>query len=220
LHIIKFWLYLTYMKNTIKIIALLLLINSVQAQSERAVAKGKNSVNIYYGYNVFTDLFKNAINDNASNTKFKALGPVGLVYEHMMTESVGLGVEAGYGSITISGNYESTDYDSNNNTWVTGTYEEKINFTTIRAMVRLNIHFVKDENFDCYFLTSAGYRNTKYSYTNSNPYWTTAFNFNSPLNFGVKPGLGIRYFFSKAIGAHAEIAIGTPIACAGLSFRF
>lgn len=207
------------MKKIFTLIAAVALFNGVQAQDARAVPKGKNSVNIYYGYNVFTDIFKNAVNDNSTNVKFKSLGPIGIVYEHMMTDAVGLGVEGGYTKISLSGTYPDTYYDANGNLQ-TGNYDEKLDFTTVRAMVRLNIHFVKDENFDCYFLTSAGYRNTKVTYETNNPNYKGDFKFNFPINFGLKPGLGVRYFFNNAIGLHGEIAIGTPIACAGLSFRF
>ncbi len=207
------------MKKIFTLIAAIALLNGLNAQDARAVPKGKNSVNIYYGYNVFTDIFKSVANDNALNVKVKSIGPVGLVYEHMMTDAVGLGVEGGYTKLTISDQYTDTYYDANNNLQ-TGTYDESLSFTTIRAMIRLNIHFVKDENFDCYFLTSAGYRNTKFAYSSNNPNYTAAGSFSSPINFGLKPGLGVRYFFNGAIGLHAEIAIGTPIACGGLSFRF
>lgn len=207
------------MKKIFTLIAAVALFNGLNAQDARAVPKGKNSVNIYYGYNVFTDIFRSLAKDNAVDLKVKSLGPVGLVYEHMMTDAVGLGVEAGYGSFSLSYDYTDTYYDANNNL-VTGVYEDKLTFTTIRAMVRLNIHFVKDENFDCYFLTSAGYRSSKMDFSTTNPNLSYQVTFNNPVNFGLKPGLGVRYFFNGAVGLHAEIALGTPVACAGLSFRF
>jgi hypothetical protein len=208
------------MKKIFTLIAAIVLFSGVQAQDSRAVPKGKNSVNIYYGYNAFTSIYKSAAASAGLNVKFKSLGPVGLVYEHMMTDVVGLGVEAGYGSTSISDDYTVEDYDPNTGLYTTNTYQEKLTFSTIRAMLRTNFHFVKDENFDCYFLISAGYRNTTLSYSSNEPGYSYSGSFKVPFNFGLKPGLGLRYFFNGAVGIHAEIAAGTPLACGGLSFRF
>jgi hypothetical protein len=208
------------MKKIFTLIIALVLCNGVKAQDSRAVPKGKNSVNIYYGYNAFTGIYKSLAGSSGVDIKFKTLGPIGLVYEHMMTDVVGLGVEAGYGSTTMSYDYSEETYDSNTGMYTTNTYRATAKFATLRAMLRTNFHFVKDENFDCYFLISAGYRNTTFSYSSNEPNYTTSGSFKVPINFGLKPGLGLRYFFNGAVGIHAEIAAGTPLACGGLSFRF
>jgi hypothetical protein len=207
------------MKKIFTLIAAIALFSGVQAQDSRAVPKGKNSVNLYYGYNAFTSVYKSIATDAGVNVKFKSLGPVGIVYEHMMTDVVGLGVEAGYGSTTMSYDYDVETYLGNGN-YQTNVYTASAKFATIRAMLRTNFHLVKDENFDCYILISAGYRNTSFSWSTNEPGATYSGTFKFPFNFGLKPGLGLRYFFNNAIGIHAEIAAGTPLACGGLSFRF
>jgi hypothetical protein len=207
-----------YMKKTIQLLALLALVNAVQAQ-DRAVPQGKNSVNVYYGYNIFTSFYKSVASQAAIDLKVKSLGPVGLVYEHMVTDVVGLGVELGYTNVSLAYAEDYTNFDNNGNLVV-----ERVDYTwsfkTVRAMFRANFHFVDDEKLDAYAFVSAGYRNTTFDFTASDPQYSGTVSFNSPIFVGVKPGIAIRYFFTPAIGIHAEFALGTPIIGGGLSVKF
>ena len=211
------------MKKTIKIIALLLLINTVQAQ-ESALSEGKNSVNLYYGYSFAGSLF-NAYNTSTSlNYKVSQLGPIGLVYEHMVTDKVGLGAEFGYQKTSVTWDYNDTYFNSSSQLV---PYTESYNFkyTLLRAQFRFNYHFTESKKFDAYFLTSAGYRGAQYSltYTSSDPNYAGSATYTtpkSPFIIGVKPGIGLRYFFTDNLGINLEIAAGTPLMCGGVSFKF
>ena len=141
-----------------------------------------------------------------------------------MTDKVGLGAEFGYTQVKWSYAYNDTYINSSSQTV---PYVETYNwsYTLMRIQFRFNYHFAKSEKFDAYFLTSAGYRDAKYkfSYTSNDPNapvsgsWTTP---KSPLIFGVKPGLGFRYFFTKNIGLNLEVTAGTPLMSGGLSVKF
>ncbi len=181
---------------------------------DNIITKGKNYVNIYYGVNVFTSFYK-AVASNASiNLKTSTLGPIGLVYEHLVTEKIGIGVELGYSSYKLTYNDVTTDINGN-----LYTYDYTWNFSTIRAMGRANFHFANSDKFDAYGLVSAGYRTTTFSFSTNDPSGSKA-SFTGFIPFGIKPGIGFRYFFTPNVGINAELAIGTPIICGGLSFKF
>ena len=183
---------------------------------ERAVMKGQNSVNVYYGANLLRSFYKNVADEAALNLEIGGLGPIGIVYEHMVTDGIGLGVELGYGQTTVGWDYEDVDFFTGG---VLNTYHVDYKFTLIRAQVRANFHFAKSSNFDAYFLLNAGYRHQTFTIETNDPYWTGG-SIGTLIPFGIKPGLGLRYFFNGPIGLHMEIAAGTPLLCGGVSVRF
>jgi hypothetical protein len=196
--------------------------NNVNSQSDaknetsKAMHKGVNSVNLYYGVSIFSGIYKAAAAADAIDLKFKTVGPVGIVYEHMVTDIVGLGAEFGYTQFTM--NY--TEPGNNSQTGLVENWIVQWQFTTIRAMFRANFHFANSENFDAYGLISAGYRNTTFKFNTNDPFYNANVTFRGGIPFGVKPGIGLRYFFTNNIGLNMEIAMGTPIMCGGLSFKF
>jgi opacity protein-like surface antigen len=189
-------------------------ISQAQRSEEKAMVKGEMSINVYYGYSVSRGLYT-AVAASGADYKVKGVGPVGLMYEYMLSDVVGLGAEVGYASTTVS--WEDSYYNYSTKKDETYSYEWK--FSTIRAMARANFHFLKIPSFDMYGLVSVGYRKTAYTFTSSDANYV-AYNFNSPIPFGFKPGLGMRYFFTDNIGINLEIAAGTPVLGGGLSVRF
>jgi hypothetical protein len=202
-------------KSLVCLAAAMFLLQGVKAQdNERAVVKGQSSVNIYYGYRLSNAVLRAFVDDNALNQRFKSMGPVGLVYEFMLSDVVGLGAEFGYGSQSVS-----WDYTTLNSNFETVTYTETLKITNLRIMARANFHFIKTPNFDMYGLVSVGYRNNAYTWTDTNPNAVNE-SFDGVVPFGLKPGIGFRYFFGGPIGLHLELAAGTPAVAGGLSFRF
>lgn len=206
-------------KSMKKIITLFLLtlfgFGTYSAQEEGVMKKGNSSVNLYYGVNIFTGLYKNFLATNAIEAKYKQIGPMGIVYEYLVTDGIGIGAEFGYSGYSIT--FKET-YSNSNGT--VQTYDWEYKWSTLRAMFRANFHFAKSDNFDAYGLVSAGYRQSKFSFTSNDP-GAGSFNQNFAfVPFGIKPGVGLRYFFTKNVGINLELAIGTPIICGGLSFKF
>jgi hypothetical protein len=212
------------MKRSILILValtLFLLTESVAQQQQasarkRAIHEGENSINLYYGTNLLAGIYKRVAATSAENIEVRSIGPIGLVYEHMLTSVIGLGVELGYARTTL-------DYHDTEVYYVNGqpaSYNYSLNFTTYRAMVRANFHFAESDKFDAYGLVSGGYRSTSFNYVTNNPYDVGHLNYTSIFPFGVKPGLGLRYFFTPNIGINLEMAFGTPLLCGGLSVKF
>jgi hypothetical protein len=180
----------------------------------RAVKRGDNCVNFYYGNNLVNFLFRKEAGSAATEIKRSSVGPVGLVYEHLMSDGFGLGVEFGYSQSTLRYN-DVPDFNQNKT-----KFEYRLYASTLRAMVRLNFHFAHSKKFDAYSLISAGYRHVVFSYTTNDPYIDIEPTFFSMSPIGVKPGLGFRYFFNNNIGLNLEIALGTPLLGGGLSLKF
>jgi outer membrane protein W len=171
---------------------------------------------VYYGISLFNNIYKNAASAGATNVQFKSLGPVGLMFEHFVTDKIGLGVELGYTKFEVSYNVEG--YTTGTTT--AQTYKDTWSFTTVRAMFRSNFHFIDSKSFDAYAFFSVGYRSTSFKFSSTDPNSDNPGTFSSIIPFGFKPGIGIRYFFTPNIGLNAEFALGTPLIGGGLSFKF
>lgn len=192
--------------------------SNAQDDESSAVKEGDNTVNLYYGTSIIGSIYKNLAPADAFDFSTKVTGPFGLMFEHMVTDGIGLGFEVGYGSTKINYHDELTYYGTNGQT--TDTYDYTMTFTTFRAMFRANFHFAHAEKFDAYALVNAGYRKTSFDFTSNDPTGTSSVSFNSPIPFGIKAGVGLRYFFVPAVGINLEIAAGTPLISGGLSFKF
>ncbi len=213
------------MKNIFLCFLALAIVSLTHAQSQtqespkNAVPKGKNIVNLYYGVSIVGAFYKSVASQAAIDVKTKTIGPVGLVYEHMVTDKIGIGAEFGYTNVYVGYN-ESQTYFTSGGASVTDNYLYEYNFNTIRAMFRANFHFAESDKFDAYGLVSAGYRHTTFSFKTSDPYYTGSVSITSPIPVGLKPGIGFRYFFTDVVGLNIELALGTPLMCGGLSFKF
>jgi opacity protein-like surface antigen len=204
------------MKKIVISFTLLLFATGIsQAQKEKAMTKGENSVNVYYGYSISRSVYTSIATSGSENLKVSGLGPIGIMYEHMLSDVVGLGVEFGYTQTKVGWQLDSYEYSTGKNV----TYDYNYSFSTIRAMARANFHFLKIRSFDMYGLVSMGYRQTTLSYTTTDPFFTGG-SYKSLIPFGIKPGLGMRYFFTENIGINLELALGTPALGGGLSVRF
>lgn len=188
---------------------------SQQETKDPVIKEGDNAVNIYYGTNVLGSVYRQLLPELAIGIKTKSFGNIGLVYERMLTDIIGVGVEFGYVSSSF---YFQQEYVLGNGQ--TELFDYGVTVKTIRAMGRANFHFSESEKFDFYAFASAGLRYTKLSIWTSNNYDSFSFAFRSPLPFGVKPGIGLRYFLIPEVGIQAEFALGSPLFCGGLSFKF
>lgn len=204
-------------RTLLSAVAALLLTGAASAQ-ERAVVKGQNSVNLFYGPLNLTSSFIKSVVDQSEvqNFNYKRFGPIGLMYEHMVSDVVGLGIEASYVQHTLTYGEFDTDPTTGQGNW----YNAEWKITTIRAFFRANFHFIKSPNFDGYAFIAAGYRNTTYSFKWDSPWGNDNQSLNGFIPFGVKPGIGFRYFFAGPLGVNLELAAGTPALAVGLSARF
>ena len=177
----------------------------------QAIKEGDNSINVYYGFSLSNTLIKAFASVEQINLKTKTQGPVGFVYERMLTHVIGLGAEFGY----LKGEFSFQEKIPFSNE----LYDYEFNYRSIRAQLRSNFHFARSERFDAYGLASVGVNSLKYTYVTNDPYYIPDINL-SAMVFSLKVGLGLRYFIVENFGLHAEFALGAPIFCGGLSVKF
>lgn len=190
--------------------------NEPVKEKKRSFAKKEESlINLYYGLSVSNSIARGLILFGYNNIKYGSFGPVGLSYEYVVRDGIGLGAEFSYATAYLS----FTDVYTNPVTKVSENYTVKVSSVTYRAFARANFHVLKREKDDLYFLVGLGFRKTDFTLSASIPEVSVDFPIPNYSSFGFKPGLGYRRFFNKSFGLHAELALGTPYASAGLSFK-
>lgn len=189
--------------------------NDSAALRMRALKKGDNCISIYYGTNTLRYIFKTGIGSEYSDLKVSSIGPVGLVYEHMVSDRRGIGAELGYSETVM-------DYQKQLASGTPGTlpYNYRLESSTLRVMLRMNFHFLYSQKIDAYWLLAVGFRGVVFNYyTNDKGTLVEA----TPLALfpiGIKGGIGMKYFFTRNVGLNLELALGTPVLCGGLAVKF
>ncbi|MBL7764837.1 MAG: hypothetical protein JNJ58_01995 [Chitinophagaceae bacterium] len=150
-----------------KKILLLLILAALSFKTTQAqiIQKGSSCLQVGYGYpsamQLLGSVFKFSVNiddaEASSEFKYKGFGPLHLRYDYMIGGRVGLGLSANMemGNFKFTNNY--TDMDDNYVTSVT-----KFNYSSVNAMARMNIHFIKNaEKIDIYYGFGVGYSHTR-----------------------------------------------------------
>lgn len=182
-----------------------------QTSRAQSLQKGDNTINLYYGVSLSNAIIKAFASVDQLNLQTSSQGPVGLVYEYMLTNGIGLGAEFGY----LKGEFSFQEQIPFTNQ----LYDYEFNYTSIRAQLRSNFHFIRRESFNAYALVSLGANSLKYTYVTNDPFYIPDIDL-SILALSFKTGLGLRYFFTQNIGLHLELALGAPVLCGGLSVKF
>lgn len=165
--------------------------------------------NLYSGFLLFS--FKASNSGYESNLKSESMGPLGLRGEYMLTDKIGLGVDLGINSSSIS-----YDIAFQNGEVV---YKYKIKTQKIGTLVSFNYHFVVDA-FDMYFVTGIGYGSRSFIYTSTDPNYSFQTK-KSLIPVVLKIGIGMRYFFTENIGANLALGLGQGgILSTGISVKF
>jgi hypothetical protein len=182
------------------------------------IEKGKSIIEVYYGLpNFYPTIIKQGYNNNFDLTrglrpdyKIRNFNPIGLKYERMMTNEIGIGLNIFYAKSLIE--------------WDDATYKYKSNITRLRIAFSYYYHFATSPKFDPYFIAHIGYSHINYSFEQQSKidsipiiHPTPDIKFKFPLIF--RAGIGVRYFVSKNFGFHAEAGIGGVLLAAGLSYK-
>ena len=201
-------------------------VSSVNAQIP--VEQGNFIIDVYAGIpNWANSILYNNVDPDATQTdvrNYKLNGGLlsyGGRFEYMLADNFGVGVDVNY---EVSGfNYDYTGQVYND---VTMQYENR-NYNVdykakkLRAMARLNYHFVQNERLDAYAGFAGGYKNVNRVFTtddsnNSGDTFTGAL---VPVAFRIS--LGTRIYFTNNIGGMIELgAGGGALLQFGLSAKF
>lgn len=151
----------------------------------------------------------------------------GLRAEYMLADNFGLGLDFNY--VKSGSNYDLsyTEVVYNETTMqneeVQRTYNWDYTAVKIRAMLRLNYHFVQSDNIDAYTGFAIGYKHANREWTVEDP---NASNDQLALEGALVPvafrlALGTRIYFTDNIGMMIELGAGggTPLQI-GFSAKF
>ena len=195
-------------KETLKIVMSLMFVgsllftNSLHAQVE----KGTILIEPYYGFLPSGKTILRALNQSGTSTTVTSLGPVGLRFNYMINEKVGMGFD---------GNYQTMGIEYND-----GTYNYAISRDVIRFMLNSHFLLVNESSFHMYGNVGVGYRKPTWKYTTDDPNYAGE-SFSGLIPVAFKLGLGFRYMFIENLGVHAEANLGGgSVANGGLTFAF
>ncbi len=206
-------------KLILPFVALTMLFASSNSNAQ-VVEQGSVIVDGYYGFpNLYTAIFKGIYADigEGIDIKFGSLGPLGLRGEYLLTDKVGLGMDLGMNSSSIT--YTET---STSSTGVITSYDYKFATQKIGAMVTFNYHFIENDNLDAYFVIGMGYGKRTFTTSTTNPNYTDD---NATLRglipVASKIGVGMRYFFTENLGANLALGFGQGgLLNVGISAKF
>jgi hypothetical protein len=189
----------------------------------QCISEGKILVDGYYGFpNLYSAVFKSAYANSGSeaNLKFGSLGPIGLRAEYLLTDKVGLGLDLGMNSSSISFDDVVSVYNSTTFTYDDVIYNYKFSTRKVGAIVTFNYHFVENDNIDAYFVLGMGYGSRSFTFESNEPGYSTP-TVKSLIPVASKIGVGMRYFFTENIGANLALGFGQGgLLNAGITAKF
>lgn len=195
-------------------IALICMMAGTTTTKAQIVEEGNVVVDLYYGWpNLYTTVLKELYADNAvdNSVKIGTLGPLGLRFEYMISDVVGVGLDAGYVNTWVE--YEEEDISTS------VVYDYKVSVPKIHALFKMNFHFTKSDKVDAYGGFGVGYRNRSFKFTTNDPDFDEG-NIDSLIPVGLRISIGTRYYFTENIGIGAEMGLGGPLLSFGISTRF
>ncbi|HIP35753.1 MAG TPA: hypothetical protein EYG85_02750 [Crocinitomix sp.] len=203
------------MKKKITILMSALALSFGYNANAQAVSKGSILIDAYYGFPNFGSALLKQI-DGVENAKITGVGPMGGRFEYMVADKFGIGIDFIYNSVNISGTIDSTDNLGN----VVETYDLKVFSQRYRPQIRMNYHFVSNEELDAYVGVGVGANIRRFGFKTDYPNYDGNSAVGALIPVSMRLALGMRYFFTDNIGANLELGLGGPFVSGGLSFKF
>ena len=166
---------------------------AVNAQHE----KGKIQIDLYHGLPQHTGILFRAISSVTvgETVEIKTLGNLGLRFQYYLAPKFALGIDANYTNRSATINYTLTGF------------EEKIQQTVIRAMLRTSWEFVKSGGFEMNWNNSIGLRNASWNWSATDPDLTINTDWNGGVPIAFRSALGFRYMFTENVGLNLEVGV-------------
>jgi hypothetical protein len=184
--------------------------------------QGDVSIDPYIGVPNWANaiLFKEYDGSATQVSNYKVMGGAlsyGGRVEYMASEKVGVGADVNYEVSGYSYSFQDYAYDASGNPLVDGSnnyiytnYDREYTSKKLRAMFRLNYHFVKEGKIDMYTGFAAGYKSTKRETVTSptNPSFIDANMTKALIPVTARIAVGAKMYFTNNIGAHIELGLG------------
>ena len=183
------------------------------------ISQGKSLIDVYYGFpNLYSTIIEQGYNNNFDLTRGlrpnyanSFFGPVGVKYERMITDQLGIGLNVFYANTIIQ--------------WSDEIYNYKSNISRLRVAVTGNWHFATTAKFDPYCMAHIGYANYNYKFDQVSKFDSIPPIHPKPdiqfmIPIALRVGIGARYFFTDKLGVNAEIGLGGIFLTAGISYKW
>ena len=204
------------MKKLILPLLALTMMLAPKKSNAQAIEEGNVIIDAYYGFpNLYSTVFKAAYESSNSTGELTlgSQGPLGIRAEYLITDKVGLGIDLGMNSSSMS--YSEADINNPNI-----IYDYKFTTRKIGAIFTFNYHFVENDKLDAYFVVGGGYGNRNFKFTSSDPNYDGE-SAESIIPISYKIGVGMRYFFTENIGTNLALGLGQGgLANVGVSAKF
>jgi hypothetical protein len=179
--------------------------------SDQVFEKNKSYVTVGYGYPNFASLvFRNLVSAPAGATLNSSFfGPAYLKYERGIREKLGISFNLAYASGSVSYTEQAGFY----------TYREQGSYNTFSFNVKPTYHFYTNSNIDAYVGAGTGLRfiASEYSYSGGG---SSDYSSDVAITMGFDATVGIRYMFTRNIGAYTELGFAKSLLQSGLTLKF
>lgn len=181
----------------------------------QAVEQGDIIIEGFYGWpNFATFLLRTAYGLSGDNSvEVSSTGPLGGRAEYMITDNIGIGVEAYYGASGIT--WEGFGVSQSGSDTM---YMYDVDYNRFTANLRAAYHFDLGESFDAYVAGGFGYRYTRTSFDTDDPQFVEE-SVGGIFPFSVRGAVGGRYYIANTIGLGLEFALGGPLVSGGVSIK-
>jgi opacity protein-like surface antigen len=194
-------------------------LNSVDRRSRNCFKEGTMVISLGYGVpNLGRSIFK-LTEDLYPESTSSGYGPIFAKFEYAVSNKIGLGAVIRIHGASLDYPVEGFAESSSGfrDSAVTYNYKQKI--SSFAAMFRFNYHFATGKKIDPYVGLGLGYGNTKWTFEDGGDDFGAAPTFSSLIPIGGELTVGMRYFFSDAVGAYAEVGLSKSIANFGLAIK-
>lgn len=195
---------------------------SSNSASAQAMSEGNVGIDLYYGFpNLYKTVLESSVSDSASALDVGGVGPLGLRFEYMLADKVGLGIDIAYNTTSVSYSEDVSIYNATTMSYDVTSYDYKLSSPKIGVMVVFNYHFIDNDQLDLFGTIGAGYKNRSIELTSNDPNFVDESQSVTTIPVAGRIGLGMRYFFTDNIGINLGVGFGQGgILNGGLSFKF
>lgn len=197
-------------------------ISTVNKANAQAVEQGSVIIDGFYGWpNLTTGILQSFYADGTftENVKVGSIGPLGGRFEYLLSDNLGIGVDFIYAMSSVSWTEDIEEYNWDNDTYYTTTYNYEVSNQRIRIVPNLKYHFSQSDNVDFYGVFGIGYKSSTLNFTSDDLDWNHSVGISlSPVAF--RMAVGTRFFFTPNIGMNMELGIGSALATGGISVKF
>lgn len=195
------------------------------AMAQTQVEQGNIMIDPYIGIpNWANSIIYNQVDEeNSGATDYKVNGgflSYGGRVEYMVADDFGIGVDINYEVSGFNFNDVDSTFNPSTNSYTTAKYNYDYKAKKLRAMFRLNYHFVQNERVDAYTAFGAGYKYVNRITESNDPDYTGDNASGALVPVAFRLAVGARIFFTDNIGAHVELgAFGGALLQFGVSVK-